>query len=489
MHPRPTILPVSASLLVLLFLASTAATLPAAPTDSADTVELISIGIDGTAATGGTYAPSEIRSMAVSADGNRIAFSSLADNLTDDEFDTSLGWQIYLRDRDAGKTTMITGRPDLMTGSSVEGQAAISADGRYIAFRSTNANLVAGDTNGAADIFIYHVADDGSSQIERVSVSSDGEQGSGCPCAWPDPCNCAPDTFCSHPSVSEDGRLVTFASYADNFALNDQPDTLDVFIHDRETGTTYPISKAPDGVMGNGDSWDPVISANGAFVAFVSNADNLGVLDNNGQPDIYLWCRETDTIVRVSIATDGTEANGASSMPGIDGEGFRIAFASGATNLATPDINGYVPDVFVHDRISGETILLSRNQESGGRRPAISGDGETVIFTTGGDDIYGNVITEGSSELVVKNMQYSAVSREGEQIVVSGYNSLVEVDTNDDKDVYLLGGAIEPGGDTEICDDGIDNDADGKIDCRDKDCRKEPVCKSSGGGGKIRLLE
>jgi Tol biopolymer transport system component len=425
--------------------------------------------------------------MAVSADGQQVAFSPLADNLTEQDCDTSLGWHVFLRDRDEAMTFALTCTPAGAAGSSVQGQAAISADGKHIVFRSTNANLVPDDLNGAADIFVYSIESETDSRIERVSISSDGMEGAGCPCAWPDPCDCEPQSFCSHPSVSENGRFVVFASYADNFVDDDPPDTLDVFLHDREDGTTQIVSRAADGAMANGDGWEPVISDDGAFVAFTSRADNLGVYDTNGQPDIYIWCRETGAIQRLSIATDGTEANGFSSSPGIDADGRRITFVSGATNLARPDTNDYLSDVFLHDRAFGETVLVSTRQPSGAMRPAISADGRTVTFTTGAGDVYLWDVEDAGSELVVTNMQYSALSHEGKHIVVSGYNSLVSEDVNDDKDVYLLSdSSMDPPDDTEICDDGIDNDEDGRIDCRDRDCRRDPLCRAVGGSRKDR---
>jgi hypothetical protein len=108
-----------------------------------------------------------------------------------------------------------------------------------------------------------------------------------------------------------------------------------------------------------------------------------------------------------------------------------------------------------------------------------------VTFTTGAGDVHLYDIANATAGLVVTNMQYSALSQGGEQVVVSGYNSLVPEDTNDDKDVYLLSeGGVELPDDGEICDDGIDNDGDGRADCRDRDCRRDPACRTLPGGGR-----
>jgi Tol biopolymer transport system component len=442
--------------------------------------ELISIGYDGQAADG-IYALSEIRSEAVSAEGRWVVFSSTASNLVDPLDNCNpTSWNIYLRDRDADTTQMLTCIPGGFSGSAVEGEAAITPDGETVAFRSTNANLVPDDHNGSADIFIVTAGG-----LERVSVASDGTEGIGCPCSWPDYCYCEPDNYCSHPSISADGRYVVFASYAQEFFEGDLQGTLDVFLHDREQATTRVISIAPDGGIANGDSWEPAISADGAYVAFTSKADNLGVADSNGQPDVYLWNRETGVMQRVSVASDGSEANGFSGEAEIDAEGRRVVFASGATNLATPDVNGYLTDAFVHDLDSGTTLMLSAGMDSGGRRPAISDDGRMASFTSGRDDVYlVDLEASGQAKLAVGYMQYSALSTEAKALVVSGYNSLVPEDTNSAKDVYLLPleALDEPAYEDEICDDGIDNDGDGLSDCSDRDCRRDPVCGTSGGG-------
>ncbi|MEN8165843.1 MAG: hypothetical protein ABFR65_00010 [Pseudomonadota bacterium] len=444
---------------------------------AANTAELISIGIDGQSGTSSEYySASEIRDEAVSADGRFVAFSSLAENLTDDgEACNTIGWNIFLRDRDTATTSMIT----CDGGSSVEGEAAITPDGRFIAFRSNNGYLVADDTNGSTDIFVY--SDGG---LERVSLTGNAT----CSCGWPDTCNgCESYWFSSHPTISADGRYVAFASFADNLFAGDLPDTLDVFLYDRSQGTTEIISIAPNGDLANGKSSTPSISADGQYVAFTSEADNLGVEDNNGVADIYLWQRETGAMQRVSVASDGGEANGNSSNPVIDGLGGRIVFASGATNLGDSDQNGYIWDVFVHYLGSGETVNLSSYLDSGGNRPAISDDGTTVSFTSGTDDIYSVEIDEtGVAKLVDSYMQFSALTHAGEAMVVSGYNVLVPEDTNGDKDVYLLAdGQVEPPPpSSEICDDDIDNDGDGLVDCSDRlDCRKDPACRTGGGGG------
>jgi hypothetical protein len=211
------------------------------------------------------------------------------------------------------------------------------------------------------------------------------------------------------------------------------------------------------------------------------------VEDSNGVSDIYLWQRETSTIQLVSVASDGGAANGSSNNAVIDAEAKRIVFSSGATNLSTSDQNGYTWDVFVHTRETGETVNLSSYLAGGGNRPALSDDGSAVSFTSGTDDIYLIRLDEtGIAKQVDNSMQYSALTADGDSMAVSGYHELVPEDDNNSKDVYLLavGGSDDPPEGDEICDDGIDNDGDGLVDCRDRlDCRSDPACGTTGGGG------
>ena len=451
------------------------------PTPTID-AELISIGLDGQAGSGESYyVPSEIRAGAVSADGRYVAFSSIAQNLTADDVS---GWHVYLRDREEDTTTLVsyTG-PESAWGSSVEGTAVISADGRYVAFVSTNSQLVPDDLNGSADIFLYDRAsiDD---PIKRVSVASDGTEGCGCSCSWPDYCNgCELYWVNSHPSISADGRYIAFTSYSYNFVDGDLPNTPDVFVHDQIKGETTIISRADDGNLGNASSGEPSISADGNAVAFSSKASNLVVGDYNGLEDVFVWCRDPNDITRASVASDGTESNGHATDPVLNEDGTLVAFRSGATNLASGDTNGTTYDIFLRDMGYRTTAILSSGLASGGARPAISDDGETVSFTSGTDDIYLANVDNETRQLINNYMQFSALDDDGDTLVVSGYDSRVSVDTNGDKDVYAINlGETEPPADAEICDDGIDNDNDGLTDCDDKDCRQNPACKTSGGG-------
>jgi Tol biopolymer transport system component len=133
----------------------------------------------------------------------------------------------------------------------------------------------------------------------------------------------------------------------------------DIFVHDRISGTTERVSVASDGIQADDGSYDPSISNDGYYVVFASDASNLVNGDTNGLDDIFVHDQKLGTTERVSVASDGTQANGAStSDPSISNDGQYVAFKSSATNLVSGDTNGE-PDIFVHDRILGTTERVS----------------------------------------------------------------------------------------------------------------------------------
>jgi Tol biopolymer transport system component len=133
---------------------------------------------------------------------------------------------------------------------------------------------------------------------------------------------------------------------------------VDIFVHDQKTKRTARVSVASDGSQASGASFSPSISADGRFVAFQSAAGNLVARDRNSAPDIFVHDRATGTTSRVSMNSRGMEANDFSLRPAISADGRFVAFASWATNLVRPDTNRYY-DVFVHDRLTHQTTRVS----------------------------------------------------------------------------------------------------------------------------------
>ena len=164
----------------------------------------------------------------------------------------------------------------------------------------------------------------------------------------------------------------------------DSNDEDDVFVHDRVTGQTTRVSVASDGSQANDLNLTCSLSADGRFVALHSYASNLVLGDTNNKSDIFVHDRDTGNTARVSVNSQGQQSNGWSSFPSISADGRFVAFESAATNLVPNDLNGD-DDVFVHDRDTGRTYIVSLS--SGGAAgngdsdwPAITGDGELVAY-------------------------------------------------------------------------------------------------------------
>jgi hypothetical protein len=260
----------------------------------------------------------------------------------------------------------------------------ISGNGGYIAFLSSASNLVASDTNGFRDIFVRDVAQ---GVTTRVSVASDGTEGDGHAGVFP--------------SISADGSLVAFSSEATNLVANDNNNSLDVFVHDLETGETTRVSVSSTGDEGDQGSYFPSISEDGLFVAFSSTASNLVPNDTNIR-DVFIHDLTTHETVRVSErAGGGTSDGGSHTFPeSISADGKRVAFVSIATNLVSDDTNaGW--DVFIHDTATGTTgriNVTSAGEQTGSiwpfpgpapfvRKVAISADGDTVAFISEAGDL------------------------------------------------------------------------------------------------------
>jgi len=211
---------------------------------------------------------SDYSSPAISADGRYVAFSSLAPDLVSGDGEHT--YDVFVHDRQAATTSLASVDGAGNPGDGDSSAAAISADGRYVAFSSAASNLVPGDNNGAIDVFIR---DHQTGTTSRVSVDSLGRESNG-----------NSDT----PDISADGRYVSFHSYASTFVEGDSDATVDVFVHDRHSGSTGRVSVDSTGRESNGDSGWAAISANGGSVAFESGADNLVPSDSNYRHDVFV---------------------------------------------------------------------------------------------------------------------------------------------------------------------------------------------------------
>jgi Tol biopolymer transport system component len=335
--------------------------LPGAAVAQTGTTVRVSVDSSGTEATAGSRNPS------LSANGRFVAFTSQATDLVagDDNGVTD----VFVHDRHTGTTERVS-----IDGFGAEANdesnidiAAISGDGRVVTFESVASNLVAGDTNGVADVFVH---DRQTGITERVSVDSFGGEA---------------NTFAADSSISADGRFVTFSSGATNLVAGDANGFSDVFVHDRQTRITERVSIDSSGREANGNSREARLSADGRFVSFQSTASNLVVGDTNNGQDIVVHDRQTGITERVSVDSSGAQAAVGSSLASISADGRFVAFSSQSTNLAPGDTDG-TADVFVHDRQTGITERVSVDstgaETMGGTDASISADGRFVAFET-----------------------------------------------------------------------------------------------------------
>lgn len=323
---------------------------------------LLSVASDGTHGNADSFYPS------LSADGSTVAFASAATNLAAPEPVRAMN--IFVRFQRDGRTVRVSDAADGGAGDGDSTAPVLSGDGSVVAFESFADNLVSGDINGASDIF---VRDRASGRTSRVSVDSDGVQG---------------NEGSSSPSISADGRFVAFASDATALVPGDRNRAGDVFVHDRKTGRTTRMSVASDGKPGNGASFSPQISADGRFVAFVSEATNLVRGDTNGAADVFVHDRETGRTSRVSVASNGAQLGGDAFTAAVSGDGRFVAFTTDAGNVVPGDDN-HASDVFVHDGQTGRTVLVSaagdgHPSDRGSFTPSLSADGRSVAFVTDG---------------------------------------------------------------------------------------------------------
>jgi hypothetical protein len=415
-------------------------------------------------ATGGAQANHNSTTPAITPDGRYVAFQSFASNLVTGDVNGLT--DVFVRDRQTGATELVSVHTDGTQANSVAAQATISADGRYVAFESFASNLVDGDTNGKFDVFVH---DRQTGVTQRVNVASDGAQAEG--------------DDSGQAVISADGRYVAFQSFADNLVPGDNNGFGDVFVHDRQTGATERVNVATNGSPGNSGAGLPAISADGRYVAFVSNSSNLVADDDNDPTDIFVHDRQADTTERVSVANGGIQANNSSFGPAISADGRHVAFTSQATNLVAGDTNG-VQDIFVHDRQADTTQRVSvatngtqANLDS--FATAISADGRYVAFTTQATNLTGGDVNGINPDVFVHDRQTHvtervsvatsgtqanrgsdapSISADGTRVAFwSDATNLVAGDTNGRLDVFVRIRA-------KACSDEADNDADGQTD-------------------------
>lgn len=395
----------------------------------------------------------------ISADGRYVAFQSLANNLVlGDTNDVS---DVFVYDRLNATTTRVSIDSTGAEGNDFSAAPSISSDGRYVAFASGASNLVPGDTNGGNDVFVH---DSETGATTRVSVASGGAQAR---------------NGGYYPSISGDGRYVAFQSGAIDLVPGDTNGLDDIFVHDRQTVTTIRVSVDSSGAEANDSSWFPSISGDGRYVTFYSSATNLVTRNTQGFTHIFVHDCQSGATTLVSVDSNDVPGNGNGGPSWISSDGRYVAFASFASNLVPGDTN-LTKDIFVHDLQTGATTRVSVNS-SGGQSsyysdsPAISSDGRYVTFRAYGDDLVPgdtDIVTDifvhdrqtgattrvsgGSCAAQANNhSRLSSLSADGRYVVFESLaTNLVPWDTNGVSDIFVYDRAGAPAFPISCCGDG-----------------------------------
>ena len=286
--------------------------------------------------------------------------------------------QIFWRDRKTGDTKLISKSSG---GGEANGNcqmAAISADGKTVAFESYATNLTGNDNNGARDVFVW---DENSGLVKLVSKAISGTTANG-------------ESY--EPSVSGDGSVIAYTSGANNIVTLDPVfSTPNVYVYNQNGSIDFITKDFETGKAASG--YSPSISADGNRVAFCAYNNRLVIDDNNNLWDIFLWKRGIPGLKRISLTSTGGERNqGTESAsrvvsPTISGNGRYISFATTATNMV-PDDNNNAQDVFVVNVETGAVVRASvgangtwgdgDSPAGQGEKIAIDHNGMWVAFTT-----------------------------------------------------------------------------------------------------------
>lgn len=349
--------------------------------------------------------------VSLSPDGRYVAFDSQASTLV--RGDTNEAGDVFLYDRAVQAVRRVSVGAGGRQANGESSWPQVTRGGRYVVFHSAASNLVAGDTNGAEDVF---VRDRWTGTTERASVATGGGQLAGAS-LWPSISDDGrvvvfyhqgqlrardrqlgtlatvsvdnsgvPGKFATlNGTVSGNGRYVVFESLAPNLVPGDTNDQMDVFVRDLVAGTTQRVSVGPGGTQLGAYSSQSAISSGGRWVTFLSDADPAGI-GRTLWGQLYRHDRATGETVLVSADPAGRPANGQLNQSRISPDGRYIAFESEATNLVAGDTNG-VRDIFVRDMASGTTARVSvapNGAQGSGPSwvPRLSDDGRYVAFST-----------------------------------------------------------------------------------------------------------
>lgn len=256
----------------------------------------------------------ESMTASISGDGRYVVFDSDADNLVPN--DTNGAGDIFVRDLQLGTTTGVT-----IPGNFGGFDGSISLDGHFVVFSSRSSNLVPDDTNDAMDIFVYSIQ---TGQIVRASVNSNSLQG---------------DHASIEPSISGDGRYVTFSTASNDFTTIETYGYSHLYVRDMQAGITT-LASYQNGYAMIGESDSSEISANGRYIIF--SFDDKG----DGMPDRWLYIHDRVANTTTMAVSRTSDYFGSAALPTISADGTLFTFISSASSFVPDDTNG-VRDVFV----------------------------------------------------------------------------------------------------------------------------------------------
>lgn len=298
---------------------------------------------------------SSMYSTAVSNDGTTIGLLSYATDLMPEPI-TSVYQNLFVssvepdpedvQERDIVQVRFTAGYTPIVleAGNGESRNVSVTPDGRYVVFETLAKNLLPDPGyEWGTNVYVYDTVDDA---FELINVDNDENAGSG-------------NAF--YPSISDDGRYVVFVSSAYDLVPDDNNGYDDIFIRDRDNGTTERINLGPGGVEADYSASHPMISGNGNYVVFTSRASNLidGDNDVDGYDDIFLWNRNAsgDKVSLVSVNDGAVRGNGSSSYPRISADGNYIVFVSLADNLTVDEVSHR--NIYVRNVSAGTTTLAS----------------------------------------------------------------------------------------------------------------------------------
>ena len=309
-------------------------------------------------------------SAALTPDGRYVAFVSNGTDLHAQAVDGE--FQVYVRDLRAG-TTELASLNELGEGAGALGNAvpSLSSDGRFVVFDSRGESLVPGDRNHAYDVFTRDLTAATTELLSHAATNLPAATANG-------------DSVTGVNALSADGRLVVFESEASDLVPGDTNGLRDVFVRDLQLGSNILVSVNQFGTgSAHGASRSASISANGQYVVFISAANDLIPDDPDPMEKIFVRDLQAGTTRPVSGSTDWLSADRVSSSPSLSADGRFVAFQSSATDLAPRGQPAPIAsvDVFVRDLVAEMTWLVSSESYTAGEAPVLIGaDGRFVAY-------------------------------------------------------------------------------------------------------------